>query len=182
VDPRRRRLRPFAIALAAVGAVALLGVGALLASLYLAPLPDRLSAPPSPVVRWRDGTPAHVFLAPDERTRIAASIDDVDPAFVDALIRFEDKRFFDHPGVDGLAVVRAVGRNVVAGRVRTGASTLTMQLVRVVEPRPRTLRSKVVEAWRALQIERRYSKREILGLYLTFAPYGRNVEGVEAAS
>jgi penicillin-binding protein 1C len=182
VDPRRRRLRPFAIALAAVGAVALLGVGALLASLYLAPLPDRLSAPPSPVVRWRDGTPAHVFLAPDERTRIAASIDDVDPAFVDALIRFEDKRFFDHPGVDGLAVVRAVGRNVVAGRLRTGASTLTMQLVRVVEPRPRTLRSKVVEAWRALQIERRYSKREILGLYLTFAPYGRNVEGVEAAS
>src|SRR5690606_14649204 len=81
-----------------------------------------------------------------------------------------------------LALLRAAWLNVRHGRAVSGGSTLTMQLVRVLEPRPRTLRSKVVEALRALQLELRLSKDEILAAYLTFAPYGRNVEGVEAAS
>lgn len=176
---RRSLLR---IALAGVLLTALAAVAALGLSFWLVPLPDRLAAPPSPVVRWRDGVPAHVSLAPDQRTRIAVQAGDVDPDYVRALIRLEDKRFRQHIGVDAVAVARAVVRNVTAGRVRTGASTLTMQLVRVVEPRPRTLRSKVIEAWRAVQIEQHLSKDEILAAYLTFTPYGRNIEGVEAAA
>ncbi|WP_426750621.1 penicillin-binding protein 1C [Myxococcus sp. Y35] len=146
------------------------------------PLPERLSAPASVVMEYRDGTPAHVFLAPDERWRIPTQLERVDPDYVQALLALEDKRFFLHPGVDPLAVLRAAVRNVVTGRRVSGASTLTMQLVRVLEPRPRTFTSKVIEAFRAFQLELRLSKQEVLAAYLQFVPYGRNVEGVEAAA
>jgi penicillin-binding protein 1C len=148
----------------------------------MAPLPERLAAPGSTVVAYRDGSAAHVFLAPDDRWRIPVALSDVYPAYVDALLRYEDKRFHHHPGVDPIAVGRAVVVNASHGRVMTGASTLTMQLVRMLEPRPRSLRSKVIEAHRALTLELSLSKEEILAAYLTFAPYGRNVEGIEAAS
>src|SRR6185503_5965383 len=98
-----------------------------------------------------------------------------------ALVRFEDKRFWWHRGVDPAASVRALWLNVTNGRRVSGGSTLTMQLVRVLEPRRRTVASKVVEAVRAAQLEARLGKREILAAYLTFAPYGGNLEGVEAA-
>lgn len=160
---------------------------ALAASLALAlawavPLPERLAAPPSAVVEWRDGRPAHVFLSADDRYRIAASPGEVDPDLVAALIRFEDKRFHRHAGVDPLAVVRAAWLNLRRGRVVSGASTLTMQVVRLLEPRPRHLGSKAIEVLRAMQLELRMSKDEILGAWLTYAPYGRNVEGVHAAA
>ncbi len=158
-------------------AAALLWVG-----LWLAPLPARLTAAPSPVVAWRDGTVAHVALAPDDRWRLAAELDRVDPDYVEALVRLEDKRFWWHNGVDPLAVARALAVNLWSGQVETGASTLTLQLVRVLEPRPRTWRSKLIEAARATTLELRMSKREILSAYLTFAPYGANVEGVRAAA
>jgi len=108
--------------------------------------------------------------------------DPVDPAYVTALLRLEDKRFYYHPGVDPIALVRAVGKNLRSGRVVSGGSTITMQLVRVLEPRPRRFGSKVIEALRALQLELRFSKDEILAHYLTFVPFGRNIEGVEAAA
>lgn len=144
-------------------------------------LPERLKVPDSVVVTWRDGSPAHVFLSPDERWRMAVSLDDVDPHYVAALLAFEDQRFWNHPGVDPLAVVRAAISNLTSGRRVSGASTITMQVVRLLEPRPRTLSSKVVEAFRAVQLELFFSKREILEQYLRLAPFGRNVEGVEAA-
>lgn len=156
--------------------------GAALAAAWCVPLPERLNAPPSVVMEYRDGTPAHVFLAPDERWRIAAPPESIDVAYLRALLALEDKRFHQHPGVDPLAVVRAVLTNVTRGRRVSGASTLTMQLVRVLEPRPRTLSSKIIESFRAVQLELRLSKREILSAYLQFVPYGRNVEGVEAAA
>lgn len=155
---------------------------ALVVSFYAVPLPDRLATPGSPVVTWRDGSPAHVFLAGDDRWRMAVTADEVDPVYVDALLRLEDKRFFQHPGVDPVAIGRAASLNLSRGRVVSGASTLTMQVVRVLEPRPRTLTSKAIESWRALQLEWFLSKDEVLAAYLTFTPYGRNVEGVEAAS
>lgn len=183
LSPVRARLKRWATVLAGVVAVGLgLAALALVISFHAVPLPERLHAPGSPVVTWRDGTKAHVFLAPDERWRVSVDVDDVDPAYVDALLRLEDKRFRSHPGVDAVAIVRAAALNATRGRVVSGGSTLTMQVVRVVEPRPRTLSSKVVEAWRALQLEYFLSKDEILAAYLTFTPYGRNVEGVEAAS
>jgi len=162
--------------------VVMVGINALILSFYAVPLPERLATPASPVVTWRDGTPAHVFLAHDDRWRMAVTPDQVDPAYVQALIRLEDKRFRSHPGVDGIAVARAAALNLSRGRVVSGGSTLTMQVVRVLEPRPRTLTSKAVEAWRALQLEWFLDKDEVLAAYLTFTPYGRNVEGVEAAS
>jgi len=109
-------------------------------------------------------------------------LEEVDPAYLQALLALEDKRFHWHVGVDPIAVVRAAVTNALRGRRVSGASTLTMQLVRVLEPRPRTLTSKCIESLRAAQLEVRLSKREILSAYLQFVPYGRNVEGVEAAA
>lgn len=149
---------------------------------WLVPLPARLGVPPSAEVRYSDGSPAHVFLAPDEKWRLAVRLDEVDPAYLDALLSIEDARFWWHPGVDPLAVARAVAQDLRAGEIVSGASTLTMQVARMLEPRPRTVRSKLIEAARAAQLELRYSKREVLELYLSWLPFGRNVEGVEAAS
>ena len=163
-------------ALAAVAVVAGLGLA------FAVPLPARLATRPSSVLTWADGSVMHVSLAPDDRWRLPVDALPVDPAYVSALVAYEDSRFWWHPGVDPVAVVRAAGQNMGAGRVVSGASTLTMQLVRILEPRPRTLRSKAIEAVRALQLELRLSKREILHAYLQFAPYGRNYEGVQTAA
>jgi penicillin-binding protein 1C len=176
--PPRITRRRLAVALLLL--LALSGGG--LAAAWWVPLPERLSAPHSVVIEYQDGTPAHVFLAPDERWRVLTRSQDIDPAYLRALFALEDKRFAWHPGVDPLAVARAVVSNVVKGRRVSGASTLTMQLVRVLEPRPRTLTSKIIESFRAVQLELRLSKEDILAAYLQFVPYGRNVEGVEAAA
>ncbi len=164
------------------GAAALLLVLAVEAAARLVPLPGRLAMAGSPVLTWADGSAAHVALAPDDRWRIPVRPEEVDPDYLRALLAFEDARFRWHPGVDPLAVLRAAWTNLAAGRVVSGASTLTMQVVRMVEPRPRTLRSKAVEALRAVQLELRLGKDDILAAYLSFAPYGRNLEGVEAAA
>ncbi len=155
---------------------------ALLAGLSLWPLPAGLGAPNSPVLVFSDGSTASVALSPDEKWRIQASLDRVDPDYVSALTFLEDRRFRLHPGVDPAAVLRATVQNLGAGGVVSGASTLTMQLARMLEPRPRTLTSKLVEATRALQLELRLDKNTVLAAYLTRVPYGRNVEGIEAAA
>jgi penicillin-binding protein 1C len=136
----------------------------------------------SAVVRDRDGGMLRAYTARDGIWRIAAGPDDVSPVYLAMLKAFEDKRFDDHLGVDPLALFRAAGQMVAHGRIVSGGSTLTMQTVRLLEPRPRTLLSKLIEIGRALQLEAHYSKAEILGIYLTLAPYGGNIEGVRAAS
>ena len=164
----------------------LLGLAALLlaaaAAIYLVPLPARLKSPGSRMVLFADRTPAYVFLSADDKWRIPVRLREVDPLLLRALIAWEDRRFYYHPGVDPLAVVRALGQNLAAGEIVSGASTLTMQLVRILEPRPRTFASKAIEAARALQLEARLNKAAILEAFLQFAPYGRNIEGLEAAS
>ncbi|MFZ9889113.1 MAG: transglycosylase domain-containing protein, partial [Myxococcota bacterium] len=128
------------------GALVLGGLAAAAVGLaHAIPLPARLSSRPSMVVEYRDGVPAHVFLAEDERWRIEARVDEIDDAYLLSLLAFEDKRFYHHVGVDPIAILRAFVDNLTSGRVVSGASTLTMQLVRVLEPRPRSLRSKVGE-------------------------------------
>lgn len=179
---RRRQLRRL-LRWAVLSGVACTAILVILA--WAIPLPERLSQPPSTVVTFADGSPAYVFLAPDDRYRMAVrpeELSDIDGDYLDALFRFEDKRFFSHPGVDGLAVLRSAVVNVRLGRVASGASTLTMQLVRLLEPRPRTMKSKAIEALRALQLEMHLSKEEVLAAYLSFLPFGRNVEGLPAAS
>ena len=149
-----------------------------------AALPPDLSrgAEASPVVLDRRGAWLRALPVEDGRWRIRADLDRTDPSFVARLIAVEDARFWRHPGVDPFAVVRAAGSAAITGEVSSGASTLTMQTARLLTPRPRTFPAKLAEMIRAVQIEARLSKREILALYLTLAPYGGNLEGVRAAS
>ena len=130
----------------------------------------------------RDGTPLRVYLTEQGLFRLPAKVDAADRRYLEMLIAYEDKRFFSHHGVDPWALGRAILQAVSHGRVVSGASTLTMQTARLLEPRPRTITSKLIEMFRAVQLERRFSKREILAMYLTLAPFGGNREGIEAAS
>ncbi len=136
----------------------------------------------SRLVADRDGRVLRVFPTPEGAIRLPVAAADVAPRYLDLLLAFEDKRFRRHPGVDALALARATWQAIRHGRVVSGGSTITMQTARLLEPRPRTLGAKLVEMFRALQLERRYTKDEILGLYLTLAPYGGRLEGIRAAS
>ncbi|HYD89316.1 MAG TPA: penicillin-binding protein 1C [Vitreimonas sp.] len=150
---------------------------------------DQIFPPPlarvrdvSPVVLDRNGEWLMAFTTRQGAWRLEARLDEIDPEFQRRLIAIEDERFWFHPGVDPIALARASVSYARQGRVTQGGSTITMQLARLLEPRPRTIQSKLIEIVRALQIERRWSKREILAAYLTMAPYGGNLEGVRAAS
>lgn len=120
--------------------------------------------------------------APSSVWRFAARADAVPSALVELLVATEDRRFWSHPGVDPIAAARAAVQMARAGRVVSGGSTLTMQVARLLEPRPRGLRAKLIESFRALQLSARYSKREVLGMWLSLAPFGGNLVGVEAGS
>ncbi|MCB1776642.1 MAG: penicillin-binding protein 1C [Candidatus Competibacteraceae bacterium] len=123
-----------------------------------------------------------VFTVPPGYWRLPVHPADVDPLFLKMLLAYEDQRFPDHPGVDLLAVIRALGQWLWQGRIVSGASTLTMQTARLLEPHRRDLIGKLGEMLRALQLEQRYAKEEILGFYLALAPYGGNLEGVRVAT
>lgn len=115
--------------------------------------------------------------------RLPVTLDAVDPRFIAQLIAYEDQRFYQHAGVDWKALVRAGGQWLRTGRIVSGGSTLTMQVARLLEPgEQRGLSTKLRQIWRAQELEQRFSKDEILNLYLTLAPYGGNIEGVRAAS
>ena len=114
--------------------------------------------------------------------RFRTEAEDVAPGLIDTLVAIEDRQFWHHPGVNPFALVRASLQDMRAGRIISGGSTLTMQAARLLEPRPRTWRAKLIEIARALQLEARFSKREILGIWLTLAPMGGNLEGVRAGS
>jgi penicillin-binding protein 1C len=151
-------------------------------SLEMAPLPAGLVPSLSPVVYSTEGVILRAFLAPGDKWRLPVQLDTLPNFFSKDLLCLEDQRFYYHPGIDPIALLRAIWQNVKAGRVISGASTITMQVVRLLEPRPRTWVVKIFEVWRALQLEWHLSKERILQLYLTYAPYGGNVEGITAAS
>ncbi|MBA3822169.1 MAG: transglycosylase domain-containing protein, partial [Deltaproteobacteria bacterium] len=177
-SPRVTRLARWSLwAVTAVNGV-LLG---LLGLAYAVPLPAH-AATASVVVEYRDGMPAHVFLSPDDKWRLPVSLDRVDPTFTAALVALEDQRFWTHDGVDPLAIVRAAWSDVTQLRRVSGGSTLTMQLARLLEPRRRTIPNKLIDMFRATQLDLRLTKREILEQYLLRTPYGGNVEGIESAA
>lgn len=176
-----RRTRIAAAALAAAGTVAVLAGAAVMLDGAYPPATGRY-LDRSRSVLDADGRLLRAFATADGSWRFAARPDDVDPLYLAMLTAYEDKRFYRHPGVDPLALVRAAWQWVASGKPVSGASTLTMQTVRLLEPRPRTLISKLVEILRAVQLEWRRSKDEILAIYLTVAPFGGNLEGVAAAS
>nr|WP_083483527.1 penicillin-binding protein 1C [Litoreibacter arenae] len=131
----------------------------------------------------RNGTLLRAFQTSDDRWRLAASIADVDPEFLRLLIRYEDKRFRDHAGVDPIAMLRAVAQAAWNRRVVSGGSTLTMQVARLLEESGTgSWSGKLRQIRLAFALERRLTKDQILSLYLVRAPYGGNLEGVRAAS
>jgi penicillin-binding protein 1C len=133
-------------------------------------------------VTARDGSLLRVFLSKDGAWRIKTMPDQVSPRYLAMLKAYEDKRFDEHWGVDPPALARAAFQFARAGHVVSGGSTLTMQVARLLEPRGHGLTGKGLQLIRAVQLEERYSKDQILGFYLTLAPMGGNLEGVRAAS
>jgi len=136
----------------------------------------------SSVVLGKDNELLSVLLTQDGYCRLGSKVSEVDPLFIKILIAYEDKRFFSHFGVDPFALVRALIQRIKSGRTISGGSTLTLQTVRLLEPRARTLSNKLIEMLRATQLEYHFSKQEILHLYLTLASYGGNLEGIRSAS
>ncbi len=135
----------------------------------------------STVVESAEGELLGARIAEDGQWRFPPA-DTVPERFARALVQFEDRWFRWHPGVNPVALVRAAVDNVRAGRVVSGGSTLTMQVIRLSRGKERTLRQKMIEAVQATRLELRCSKREILALYAAHAPFGGNVVGLEAAA
>lgn len=149
----------------------------------LGSLPDNLIPQVSRSVIDRHGKLLRAYAMPDGRWRLPAETNAVDPSYRELLIAAEDKRFRSHHGVDPMALARAAWQFATHGRIVSGGSTITMQVARLIAPREtRSLKVKLTQIVRAVQLERRYTKDEILDLYLTLAPFGGNLEGVRAAS
>jgi len=149
----------------------------------LGPAPDGEDLQFSPRVTDRNGQLLRAYTTSDGRWRLPARIADVDPRFFQMLFAYEDKRFREHHGVDTLALLRAAMQLVNSGHIRSGGSTLTMQVARLLEPRSgRTLTAKLRQIVRAVEIERMLTKDQILARYVELAPYGGNIEGIRAAS
>jgi len=130
----------------------------------------------------RDGHQLRMTLSRDEKYRIFTPLDRISPRLVEATLLHEDRFFGEHPGVNPVAVVRAAW-HFCRGERRGGASTITMQLARLSgHMQTRTVHGKLAQMLRALELERHYSKAQLLEAYLNLAPYGRNIEGVGAAS
>ncbi|MBS1203375.1 MAG: penicillin-binding protein [Proteobacteria bacterium] len=145
------------------------------------PLPLNEVAPARVVVA-QEGTPLWRFADAEGIWRYPVTIEDVSPHYLQALIQYEDRWFWAHPGVNPFSVLRAAWQDLRAGRVVSGGSTLTMQVARLLDPHPRTFGGKIRQLWRAMQLEWHLSKREILTLYLNRAPFGGTLQGVGAAS
>jgi penicillin-binding protein 1C len=144
------------------------------------PLP--LAPQYSPLVLAADGTVLHAYLNPTQKWRMKTELAEITPALQTAIIEKEDRYFRYHFGINPLAIVLAASRNAFGQGRTTGASTITMQVARLLEPKERTLGNKLREMLRAMQLEAHLSKAEILQLYLNLVPYGSNIEGVKSAA
>ncbi|WP_338493937.1 peptidoglycan glycosyltransferase PbpC [Pseudomonas trivialis] len=151
-------------------------------------LADRLWPLPLPqddlarVVLAEDGTPLWRFADANGVWRYPVQTGEVSPYYLDALLTYEDRWFYEHPGVNPLALVRATWQNLTGARVVSGGSTLSMQVARLLDPHSRTWHGKLRQLWRTAQLEWHLSKKQILNLYLNRAPFGGTLQGVAAAS
>ena len=144
------------------------------------PLPGKKEF--SKEIHAKDGTLLTAYLTSDDKWRLRTELDEVSLELIKAVLEKEDSWFYWHPGINPFSIVRALYRNITTGEIQLGASTITMQVVRMLEPKKRTYLNKVTEIFRAFQLEIKYSKKEILELYLTLLPFGGNIEGVKSAS
>ncbi len=151
-------------------------------------LADRIWPLPLPqddlarVVLAEDGTPLWRFADADGVWRYPITREQVSPYYLEALLTYEDRWFYSHPGVNPLALARATWQNLTGARVVSGGSTLSMQVARLLDPHSRTLPGKLRQLWRTVQLEWHLSKPQILELYLNRAPFGGTLQGVAAAS
>ena len=147
------------------------------------PLPkERLHPPPSRIVLDRNGEWLRAFLADDGMWRLSENTNTVSPLLHQAMLTTEDKWFYYHCGINPVSIATAFYDNIKAGEVVRGGSTITMQLARLMEPKARNVPNKLIEMFRAIQLELTYSKSEILNFYFTMLPYGGNIVGTAAAS
>ncbi len=178
------KLRRFCKA-ALAGLTVAFGLGVItFAALWVAlPDPDiSKAARVSPLVMSEDGKILKAYLTDDSKWRFATTPADVPDHYLKMLLAYEDGRYFNHRGVDILALARAVYTFARRGRAVSGASTLTMQTVRLLDGQKPGLWGKITQAMLAMKLERRLDKQQILSIYLTIAPFGGNIEGVRAAS
>jgi penicillin-binding protein 1C len=144
------------------------------------PLPTAISY--SQTVYASNGEILHVFLSRDDKWRMKVETKDISPLLKKAIIEKEDRWFYWHFGVNPASILRALVDNIAKGYTTSGASTISMQCARLLEPKGRTITNKLREVLRAIQLELHYNKDELLGLYLNLLPYGGNIEGVKSAS
>jgi penicillin-binding protein 1C len=177
-------MKPWRFTLASLAGSALLAALAGAAWVYsLGPPPLGKDIETSHAVLDREGKLLRAYATSEGRWRLPATEKDVDPRFLKLLFAYEDKRFYEHYGVDLLALGRAAFQFTSSGHIVSGGSTITMQVARLLEPREhRSLGAKLRQITRALELEQALSKNEILSLYLTLAPYGGNLEGIRAAA
>ena len=163
-----------------------LGVGVLAAIViffilsWIFPLPDKIEY--STIITDSKGEVINAYLTKDQKWRMKTELNEISPLLRKTIIAKEDKYFYSHPGINPVAMVKAFFKNVFRMKTASGASTITMQVARALEPRKRNIGSKIIETFRAFQLELKYSKREILQMYLNLVPYGGNIEGVKSAS
>ncbi|NPV23188.1 penicillin-binding protein 1C [Bradyrhizobium aeschynomenes] len=182
-DERRGRVAKRLVALALL-LILVITTALTVYTISLGPLPLREARAVSTTVVDRHGKLLRAYAMADGRWRLPVSAKkDVDPTYLKLLFAYEDQRFFDHHGVDPRALARAAIQLGSHGHIVSGGSTITMQLARLLEPRrQRSLHAKLRQIVRALELEQKLGKDEILDLYLTLAPYGGNLEGIRAAS
>lgn len=144
--------------------------------------PPKVNLQYSTIITDTDGVMLHAFLSPDDKWRMFVELNEITPTLRKAILTKEDKYFVYHIGVNPVAVIRAIFNNITKNRRTSGASTITMQVVRMLNPDERTYFNKISEILRAIQLEIYYSKDEILQMYLNLVPYGSNIEGIKSAS
>lgn len=161
--------------------ISLIAAGVLITPVLLSPLP-RFNAPLSTVVEARDGSLLGAGIAEDGQWRFAQG-DSIPVKFEKALLAFEDRYFYWHPGINPVSVLRALTYNIKAGEIVSGGSTITMQVSRLARGnRPRTYSGKIIEMLSALKLEMFRTKSTILSMYAANAPFGGNTVGLEAAA
>lgn len=147
---------------------------------FIFPLPTKIEY--STIITDSKGEVIHAFLTSNEKWRMKTELTEISPLLRKTIVQKEDKYFYYHFGINPIAITRAFFMNVFTGKRTSGASTITMQVARALEPKQRNIIGKLKELFRATQLELKYSKDEILQLYLNLVPYGGNIEGVKSAS
>ncbi|BCG64153.1 MAG: penicillin-binding protein 1C [Methyloprofundus sp.] len=150
---------------------------------YLYPLPDsQFEQSYARTIVSKEGELLRAFADSNGVWRYPVAIEQVSPLYLQALLTYEDRWFYQHPGVNPFAMLRALAQNIRSNRVISGGSTLTMQVARLIDPHTRTIAGKLKQIFRALQLEWYFSKQDILSYYLNHAPFGGTLAGVQAAS